>query len=322
MISLIAFSLLLLINLQSASAACNAAESSSPENEGSLLNFKFGAMASILAAGAIGVSLPLFANSVTRKKSNSAIVASDHDGGDHHHGGGGGGGGGGGMLVVKSFAGGVILATGMVHILPEAFEQLGSPCLSQVPWGKFPFAGFVAMMFAIGTLSMESLAMGFYKRRQIEKTVANDGDHEAGIDRKDDGGTSKSTKTIKPLMAALSFHQLFEGVGLGGSITQAKLKLRTRIFMAIFFSLTTPVGIGIGMAISRNYKDNSPHSLIIQGTFTSASAGILVYMALVDLLATDFMSSNMLLSDFRIQFGAYASLFLGAGSMSVLALVA
>ncbi|CAN1133458.1 Zinc transporter 1 [Linum perenne] len=298
MISLIIFSLLLLINLQSASAACNAAESSSPGNEGSLLNFKLGAMASILAAGAIGVSLPLFANSVTRKKSNSAVVASDHDGGDHHHGGGGGGGG--GMLVVKSFAGGVILATGMVHILPEAFEQLGSPCLSEVPWGKFPFAGFVAMMFAIGTLSMESLAMGFYKRRQIEKTVANDGDHEAGIDRKDDGG--------------------YDDEMLRRRI--AKLKLRTRIFMAIFFSLTTPVGIGIGMAISRNYKDNSPHSLIIQGTFTSASAGILVYMALVDLLATDFMSSNMLLSDFRIQFGAYASLFLGAGSMSVLALVA
>ncbi|CAN0846479.1 Zinc transporter 1 [Linum grandiflorum] len=210
------------------------------------------------------------------------------------------------------------------------------------------------MMFAIGTLSMESLAMGFYKRRQLEKTVANDdGDREGGVDRKVDGdyedemlrrrivsqilemgvvvhstiiglslGTSKSTKTIKPLMAALSFHQLFEGVGLGGSITQAKLKLRTRILMAIFFSLTTPVGIGIGMAISSKYTDNSPNSLIVQGTFTSASAGILVYMALVDLLATDFMSSNMLLSDFRIQFGAYASLFLGAGSMSVLALVA
>ncbi|KAL3578894.1 hypothetical protein D5086_020398 [Populus alba] len=32
-------------------------------------------------------------------------------------------------------------------------------------------------------------------------------------------GASGSPKTIKPLMAALSFHQFFEGMGLGGCIT-------------------------------------------------------------------------------------------------------
>ncbi|CAI0556938.1 unnamed protein product [Linum tenue] len=195
------------------------------------------------------------------------------------------------MLIVKAFAGGVILATGLVHIIPDAFEKLGSDCLPEVPWGKFPFAGFVAMMFAIATLSMESLAMGFYKR------------------------------TVKPLMAALTFHQLFEGVGLGGSISQAKLKMKSRVLMAVFFSITAPIGIGIGMGISNHYKENSSASLIVEGMFTSASAGILIYMALVDLLATDFMGGKMLESDFRVQVGAYASLFLGATSMSLLALV-
>jgi hypothetical protein len=33
-------------------------------------------------------------------------------------------------------------------------------------------------------------------------------------------GTSQSTETIKPLLAALSFHQFFEGLGLGGCISQ------------------------------------------------------------------------------------------------------
>ena len=33
-------------------------------------------------------------------------------------------------------------------------------------------------------------------------------------------GASESAKTIKPLVAALSFHQFFEGVGLGGCISQ------------------------------------------------------------------------------------------------------
>lgn len=33
-------------------------------------------------------------------------------------------------------------------------------------------------------------------------------------------GASESVDTIKPLLAALSFHQFFEGMGLGGCISQ------------------------------------------------------------------------------------------------------
>ena len=35
-------------------------------------------------------------------------------------------------------------------------------------------------------------------------------------------GASASPQTIKPLVGALSFHQFFEGIGLGGCITQVK----------------------------------------------------------------------------------------------------
>lgn len=36
-------------------------------------------------------------------------------------------------------------------------------------------------------------------------------------------GTTQSPKIIKPLIAALSFHQFFEGMGLGGCIAQVRL---------------------------------------------------------------------------------------------------
>ena len=88
--------------------------------------------------------------------------------------------------------------------------------------------------------------------------------------------------------------------------------------MAIFFSLTTPVGIAVGIGISNVYNENSPNALIVQGIFDSASAGILVYMALVDLLAADFMDPRMQ-SNGRLQLGANASLLFGAGCMSLLA---
>lgn len=37
-------------------------------------------------------------------------------------------------------------------------------------------------------------------------------------------GASQSPETIKPLLAALSFHQFFEGMGLGGCISQVILR--------------------------------------------------------------------------------------------------
>ncbi|KAA8525225.1 hypothetical protein F0562_006911 [Nyssa sinensis] len=131
-------------------------------------------------------------------------------------------------------------------------------------------------------------------------------------------GVSESPKTIRPLFAALTFHQLFEGIGLGGCISQAKFKSGAVAIMALFFSLTTPVGIVIGIGITNVYKDNSPTALIVEGIFNAASAGILIYMALVDLLAADFMNPRML-SNKKLQLGANVSLLLGAGLMSLLA---
>lgn len=88
--------------------------------------------------------------------------------------------------------------------------------------------------------------------------------------------------------------------------------------MAIFFTLTTPVGIAIGFGISNIYDENSPTALIVEGIFNSASAGILIYMALVDLLSADFMNPR-LQNNSKLLLGAQFSLLFGAGCMSLLA---
>ena len=88
--------------------------------------------------------------------------------------------------------------------------------------------------------------------------------------------------------------------------------------MGLFFSLTTPVGIGIGIGISQVYDENSSTALITEGIFNAASAGILIYMALVDLLAADFMNPKMQ-SNKMLQVMANISLLLGAGCMSLIA---
>ncbi|XP_065850667.1 zinc transporter 4, chloroplastic [Euphorbia lathyris] len=132
-------------------------------------------------------------------------------------------------------------------------------------------------------------------------------------------GVSESPCTIRPLIAALSFHQFFEGFALGGCIAQAQFKTLSTVVMACFFAITTPAGIGIGTAISSFYNPHSQGALIAEGILDSLSAGILVYMALVDLIAADFLSKRMS-CNFRLQLVSYFMLFLGAGMMSSLAI--
>ncbi|KAK1265745.1 hypothetical protein QJS04_geneDACA017886 [Acorus gramineus] len=132
-------------------------------------------------------------------------------------------------------------------------------------------------------------------------------------------GVSQSPCTIRPLIAALSFHQFFEGFALGGCISQAQFKALPATLMACFFAITTPAGIGIGAGVASFYNANSPRSLIIEGVFDSISAGILIYMALVDLIAADFLSHRMS-CNLRLQISSYLALFLGALSMSSLAI--
>ncbi|KAF6996322.1 hypothetical protein CFC21_012669 [Triticum aestivum] len=272
---------------------------------------------------------------------------------------------------VKAFAAGVILATSFVHILPEAFERLGSPCLVSGPWQKFPFAGLVAMLAAIATLVVDTIATGYFRRAAHAKKAAavvgaDDVEamsahhahvgHSHGVSAvvassaaaSDDGGAqlirqrvisqvlelgiivhsviigmslgaSQSTSTIRPLVVALTFHQFFEGIGLGGCIVQAKFRLKSVLLMALFFSLTTPVGVVIGIGISSVYDENSPNTLIIQGILSAAAAGILNYMALVDLLAEDFMNPRVQ-GNGRLQVIVNLSLLLGTGLMSMLAI--
>ncbi|TQE11133.1 hypothetical protein C1H46_003139 [Malus baccata] len=132
-------------------------------------------------------------------------------------------------------------------------------------------------------------------------------------------GVSQSPCTIGPLVAALSFHQFFEGFALGGCISQAQFKTLATTLMACFFAVTTPLGIGVGTAISSFYNPYSAGALVTEGILDSMSAGILVYMALVDLIAADFLSKRMS-CNFRLQLVSYCCLFVGAGLMSLLAI--
>ncbi|KAL0923010.1 hypothetical protein M5K25_007052 [Dendrobium thyrsiflorum] len=135
-------------------------------------------------------------------------------------------------------------------------------------------------------------------------------------------GMSQNQCTIRPLVAALAFHQIFEGMGLGGCIAQAGFGVATVGYMCLMFSVTTPIGILLGMLVfyMTGYDDSSPNALILEGLLGSLSSGILVYMALVDLIAVDFFHNKKMSSSPRLKKLSFITLVLGSASMSILAL--
>ncbi|KAI3468129.1 hypothetical protein Pfo_024792 [Paulownia fortunei] len=354
------------------------------------LILKLIAIAAILIAGVCGVAIPLVGKKRRFLRTDSNL-----------------------FVAAKAFAAGVILATGFVHMLPDATSALTDSCLPKFPWLKFPFSGFIAMMAALGTLLADFVGTQYYERKQEKQsqivkadsldTVSESGivpvetrgyngkvfgeeeggamhivgmhahaahhrhshpqeqgaceghlredshghshSHSHGIGSGDEEGgvrhivvsqvlelgivshsviiglslgVSHSPCTIRPLIGALSFHQFFEGFALGGCISQAKFRSLHSTLMACFFALTTPMGIAVGIGISSVYNANSPRALIVEGILDSISAGILVYMALVDLIAADFLSKRMS-CNLRLQVVSYFALFLGASLMSSLA---
>lgn len=327
------------------------------------------AIAVILVTGAAGVSVPvLYTRHSKALKSHSSLLS-----------------------LVKCFAAGVILSTGFVHVLPEAFAALSSNCLPKRPWKDFPFAGMVAMAGALATLAVDILAdrhsqTGSYIRVKSDDNQTKFKDTEmgkasvfpvrccdagAGNGEEINGGLALAQKaaalpledssgedlyvqqrqklvskvleigiifhsviigitlgmsqnrcTIAPLVAALGFHQFFEGMGLGGCIALADFGTNVTVMMCVLFSVTTPLGIMAGMVMNfiSGYDENDPKALILEGLFGSASSGILVYMALVDLIAAEFLNNKKLKSNSFLMSAAYVLLVLGAGSMSLLAL--
>lgn len=121
-------------------ADCEEDENSNNNNRTEALKYKIVAIVSILASSLIGVCIPMLGKRIPSLKPETNP-----------------------FFIIKAFAAGVILATGFMHVLPDAFESLSNLC--QRPWTKFPFAGFFAMVASIMTLVVDVSATSHYKKK-------------------------------------------------------------------------------------------------------------------------------------------------------------
>lgn len=119
------------------------------------------------------------------------------------------------------------------------------------------------------------------------------------------------------LYVVLAFHQTFEGLGLGSRLAVAPFppsKKWTPYYMAVGYAVTTPISIAVGLAFRGTYAPGSETALVVNGVFDAVSAGILIYTGLVELMAHEFMFSEVMRgAELRVVLAAFAMMCLGAG---------
>ncbi len=310
------------------------------------------------------------------------------------------------MLFSKTIFGNcsVILATGFVHILPDAMAALTSPCLPN-SWNVYgSYSGLFAMLGALGMQLIEYLAHQRERStclKHVHKTTDHNGKeptkiehthnenvvcenkeethshteepgnkdivaietvhieppsvsidlcggsgHSHGILLQDNGEHNRigtyllelgiavhsvligltlgtATKSFIALFIALCFHQFFEAMALGAQIANLKsTSTRSAIFLILFFSCTTPVGVAIGIGVhAGTYNPQSVSSLLVTGILESFAAGILIYVALVDLITAE-MGANahgFYSLRTRLKWLYFIALYLGVALMAIVA---
>ncbi|UJR21677.1 hypothetical protein I4U23_024754 [Adineta vaga] len=130
-----------------------------------------------------------------------------------------------------------------------------------------------------------------------------------------------TTDSFIALFVALSFHQFFEAIALGAQIARLEhISLKSTGLMVIIFALTTPVGIAIGIGIhTKTYNPKSIASLLVNGILDSVSAGILIYIALVNLITAEMGVGAHAFHQLkkRLKFLYFIALYAGVAAMSV-----
>jgi len=121
------------------------------------------------------------------------------------------------------------------------------------------------------------------------------------------------------LFAVIVFHQMFEGIALGSVIAALKgTSWMKKALMASAFALVTPIGMAIGVGVLEHFNGNDKSTLIALGTLNALSAGILVWVGVVEMWAKDWMHGPLARAGaVKTGLGMF-SLVLGMALMSLL----
>ncbi len=200
--------------------------------------------------------------------------------------------------VGNSFAGGVFLGAGLIHMLPDAQSAFSIIGNNRYPWSVLICClGFLLILF-------------------LEKVLLN---REHAVEKQHPSSGESMTLYPYILMLVLSVHSLITGIALGTEkvVTQAliillavvahkgtaafalgvsllrnRIPMKHAVLMLVSFSLMTSIGIALGMGLIKFLSANT--ALLFEGLFDALAAGTFLYIALLDILNDEFSQNQRL----------------------------
>jgi zinc transporter 1/2/3 len=87
--------------------------------------------------------------------------------------------------------------------------------------------------------------------------------------------------------------------------------------MVLFYTLSTAIGIAIGIGLHETYNDNGKTTLISTGILEAISTGILIYDGLVLVVVPHFQGKAYVHTSVAGKMAQFGCLWLGALAMAI-----
>ncbi|KAK3635825.1 high-affinity Zn(2+) transporter zrt1 [Elasticomyces elasticus] len=254
------------------------------------VRLRIGLLFVILVTSALGVFAPILTSRFTSWKQDHLVI-----------------------VAMRQFGTGIIISTAIVHLFTHAELYFGSECLGGLDYEATTGAILMAGLFL--TFIIEYIAHRVSNRNISITTEPGTSDPKPTDVASEDSLRPKNTAPqnltlattimeagiifhslliglvlvvagdsgLITLFIVILFHQVFEGFSLGSRIAMIPGGFGHKIVLGVVFALTTPLGMAIGIGVLSKFNGNDPSTLIAIGTLNAFSAGILLWVGVVEM---------------------------------------
>jgi solute carrier family 39 (zinc transporter), member 1/2/3 len=190
----------------------------------------------------------------------------------------------------NTFAAGIFLGAGLIHMLPDATEGFNAVLNS-----NFPFAAFVASLGFLLILFIEKVMVGGENHLFTSENATKDASSSyvlililsihsiiVGVAF----GTEELMKQSIVIAIAVLAHKGSAAFALGVSMLKSKMETGRIIKLIVMFSLMTPLGILSGVLIANALSGKAAQFSI--AVFDALAAGTFLYVAIMDIFNEEF----------------------------------
>ena len=220
--------------------------------------------------------------------------------------------------LCNAFGGGVFLGAALIHLLPDSIESLDSllgPSL------EYPLASLICTTGFLLVLLIEKVIVSEGEERMVRAAsvrryalapyvlalILSVHSIIAGMAL----GAESSLVTSAALFTAIIAHKGVAGFALGVSIRNDGVARAQAIGLIALFAAMTPLGIAIGAVLSGLLSNQG--AKWFEGVFDGLAAGTFLYIAVVDIVESEFAKPK--------DAGAkFAMVFFGIAVMAVVAI--